>query len=89
MVKAGRRDLEFNRCMAFNLSRKHGRACARGHQRISLLVGYLIDRYAQEAGNKFRNIGVQTMELFHAHDWPGNIRDLKNVVQRSGFRAAA
>ena len=46
---------------------------------ISLLVGYLIDRYAQKAGKKIRTIDKKTMELFHAYDWPGNIRELQNV----------
>jgi len=50
---------------------------------ISLLVGYLIDRYAQKAGKKIRNIDKRTMELFHAYDWPGNIRELQNVVERA------
>src|ERR1700687_2538203 len=50
---------------------------------ISLLVGYLIDRYAQKAGKKIRNIDAKTMELFHAYDWPGNIRELQNVVERA------
>jgi formate hydrogenlyase transcriptional activator len=50
---------------------------------ISLLVGYLIDRYAQKAGKKIRNIDSKTMELFHAYDWPGNIRELQNVVERA------
>src|SRR5256884_7185602 len=50
---------------------------------ISLLVGYLIDRYAQKAGKKIRNIDKTTMELFHAYDWPGNIRELQNVVERA------
>jgi formate hydrogenlyase transcriptional activator len=50
---------------------------------ISLLVGYLIDRYAQRAGKKIRNIDKKTMELFHAYDWPGNIRELQNVVERA------
>jgi formate hydrogenlyase transcriptional activator len=50
---------------------------------ISLLVGYLIDRYAQKAGKKIRNIDKETMELFHAYDWPGNIRELQNVVERA------
>jgi formate hydrogenlyase transcriptional activator len=50
---------------------------------ISLLVGYLIDRYAQKAGKKIRNIDTKTMELFHAYDWPGNIRELQNVVERA------
>jgi formate hydrogenlyase transcriptional activator len=50
---------------------------------ISLLVGYLIDRYAQKVGRKIRNIDTKTMELFHAYDWPGNIRELQNVVERA------
>jgi formate hydrogenlyase transcriptional activator len=50
---------------------------------ISLLVGYLIDRYAQKVGKKIRNIDKKTMELFHAYDWPGNIRELQNVVERA------
>jgi formate hydrogenlyase transcriptional activator len=50
---------------------------------ISLLVGYLIDRYAHKAGKKIRNIDKKTMELFHAYDWPGNIRELQNVVERA------
>src|SRR6266436_1500945 len=50
---------------------------------ISLLVGYLIDRYAQKAGKKIRNIDKKTMDLFHAYDWPGNIRELQNVVERA------
>ena len=50
---------------------------------ISLLVGYLIDRYAQKAGKKIRKIDTKTMELLHAYDWPGNIRELQNVVERA------
>jgi len=50
---------------------------------ISLLVGYLIDRYAQKLGKKIRNIDKKTMELFHAYDWPGNVRELQNVVERA------
>jgi formate hydrogenlyase transcriptional activator len=50
---------------------------------ISLLVGYLIDRYAQKAGKKIRNIDKKTMELFLVYDWPGNIRELQNVVERA------
>jgi formate hydrogenlyase transcriptional activator len=50
---------------------------------ISLLVGYLIDRYAQRAGKKIRNIDQKTMQLFHGYDWPGNIRELQNVVERA------
>jgi len=50
---------------------------------LSLLVGYLIDRYAKKTGKKIRNIDTKTMELFRAYDWPGNIRELQNVVERA------
>jgi len=46
----------------------------------SLLVGYLIGRYAKKLG---KNIDKKTVELFHAYDWPGNIRELQNVVKRA------
>jgi hypothetical protein len=50
---------------------------------IPLLVEYLIDRYAKKAGKKFRNITKKTFELFQAYDWPGNIRELQNVIERA------
>src|SRR5258708_16936554 len=50
---------------------------------ISLLVEYLIDRYGTKAGKKFRNINKKTLELFQAYDWPGNIRELQNVIERA------
>jgi formate hydrogenlyase transcriptional activator len=50
---------------------------------ISLLVEYLIDRYAQAVGKKFRNIDKGTLELFQTYDWPGNVRELQNVIERA------
>ncbi|HBP87522.1 MAG TPA: Fis family transcriptional regulator [Nitrospiraceae bacterium] len=50
---------------------------------IPLLVEYLIERYAQKAGKKIRHIRKQTVELFQAYDWPGNIRELQNVIERA------
>jgi formate hydrogenlyase transcriptional activator len=50
---------------------------------IRLLVEYLIDRYAQKAGKKIRNISKETLDLFRTYDWPGNIRELQNVVERA------
>ena len=50
---------------------------------IPLLVGYLIDRYAQKAGKKIRNINKKTLDLFQAYEWPGNIRELQNVIERA------
>src|SRR6266404_3915274 len=50
---------------------------------IPLLLEYLIDRYAPTAGKKIRNIQRRTLELFESYDWPGNIRELQNVVERA------
>jgi formate hydrogenlyase transcriptional activator len=50
---------------------------------IPLLVEYFIGRYAAEAGKKIRNIHKETMELFQSYPWPGNLRELQNVIERS------
>jgi len=50
---------------------------------IPLLVEYLIDRYAQKAGKKIRNISKETLDRFQSYDWPGNIRELQNVIERA------
>ena len=50
---------------------------------IPLLITYLVERYAKKAGKKIRNIQKKTLELFQAYDWPGNIRELQNVIQRA------
>src|SRR5262249_18284360 len=50
---------------------------------IPLLVEYLIERFAGKAGKKIKNINKRTLELFRAYDWPGNIRELKNVIERA------
>jgi formate hydrogenlyase transcriptional activator len=50
---------------------------------VPLLVEYLIDRYGKRAGKKIRNIQKRTLDLFAAYDWPGNIRELQNIVERA------
>jgi PAS domain S-box-containing protein len=50
---------------------------------IPLLVEYLIERYAKKSGKRIRNIQKRTIELFRMYDWPGNIRELQNVVERA------
>jgi PAS domain S-box-containing protein len=50
---------------------------------ISLLVSCLVDRYAHKAGKKIRQISADTLELLQNHDWPGNIRELQNVIERA------
>jgi len=50
---------------------------------IPLLVEYLIERYAKKAGKKISHIRKKTLELFQRYDWPGNIRELQNVIERA------
>ncbi len=50
---------------------------------IPLLVEYLTERYASKAGKKIKNIHKRTLGLFQAYDWPGNIRELQNVIERA------
>jgi transcriptional regulator with GAF, ATPase, and Fis domain len=50
---------------------------------IPLLVEYFIDRYASKAGKKIRGINKATLESLKSYSWPGNIRELQNVIERS------
>jgi transcriptional regulator with GAF, ATPase, and Fis domain len=50
---------------------------------VPLLVEYLVDRYAKKAGKRIRSISKDTLSLFRSYDWPGNIRELQNVVERA------
>jgi PAS domain S-box-containing protein len=50
---------------------------------IPLLVEYLIERYAKKTGKKIRSIDKKTLRLFQDYNWPGNIRELQNVVERA------
>jgi transcriptional regulator with GAF, ATPase, and Fis domain len=50
---------------------------------VLLLAKYFIDRYATKAGKNIRNIERKTVEWLQGYDWPGNIRELQNVVERT------
>jgi formate hydrogenlyase transcriptional activator len=50
---------------------------------IPVLVEYFIDRYASIAGRRFSSIDKRTMDLLQLYPWPGNIRELQNVIERS------
>jgi formate hydrogenlyase transcriptional activator len=50
---------------------------------IPVLVEYFIDRYARKAGKSIRGINKQSLELLQSYPWPGNIRELQNVIERS------
>jgi transcriptional regulator with GAF, ATPase, and Fis domain len=50
---------------------------------IPMLVEYFVKRYAERAGKQIRIIDMNTLELCQAYPWPGNIRELQNIVERS------
>src|SRR5262247_1687337 len=50
---------------------------------IPLLVEYFVERYAKKTGKRIRHIRKKTLDLFQAYDWPGNIRELQNVIERA------
>jgi len=50
---------------------------------IPLLVEYFIDRYARKAGKNIKRVHKKTLELLQLYPWPGNIRELQNVIERS------
>jgi PAS domain S-box-containing protein len=50
---------------------------------IPMLVEYFIDRFAREAGKSFQAVNKNSLELLQSYPWPGNIRELQNVIERS------
>jgi transcriptional regulator with GAF, ATPase, and Fis domain len=50
---------------------------------IPVLVEYFIDRCARSAGKKIRGIEKKSLDLLQSYPWPGNIRELQNVIERS------
>jgi transcriptional regulator with GAF, ATPase, and Fis domain len=50
---------------------------------IPLLIEYFIDRYARKAGKRIRTVDKKTLRLLESYPWPGNIRELQNVIERS------
>ena len=55
---------------------------------ILTLVEYFVQRYAKRAGKSIRLIDKRTLDLLQAYDWPGNIRELQNVIERSVILSA-
>jgi PAS domain S-box-containing protein len=50
---------------------------------VPLLAEYFIDRYARKAGKNIRSVDKKTLQLLQAYPWPGNIRELQNIIERS------
>ena len=50
---------------------------------IPLLVEYFIDRYGRKGGKSFQAVNKRSLDLLQSYRWPGNIRELQNVIERS------
>ncbi len=50
---------------------------------IPLLVTYFLNRYARKAGRHFTAVDKKSLDRLQSYSWPGNIRELQNVIERS------
>jgi DNA-binding NtrC family response regulator len=50
---------------------------------ILMLVEHFIDLYARKEGKNIKGVNKETLELLQSYAWPGNIRELQNVIERS------
>jgi transcriptional regulator with GAF, ATPase, and Fis domain len=50
---------------------------------ISLLVRYFVNKHMTAMGKKITSISQETIQQFMSYSWPGNIRELENVVERA------
>jgi len=50
---------------------------------IALLVEHFVDRFAKRAGKRISGLARGSLELLEQYDWPGNIRELQNLVERA------
>ncbi|HTF70735.1 MAG TPA: sigma 54-interacting transcriptional regulator, partial [Edaphobacter sp.] len=50
---------------------------------IPLLVEYFIDRYGRKGGKSFQAVNKRSLDLLQSYRWPGNIRELQNVIEQS------
>jgi two-component system response regulator HydG len=52
---------------------------------ISLLAEHFLQKYAEKSQHHIRKISPQVIDLFMRYSWPGNIRELENVMQRAAI----
>jgi len=50
---------------------------------IPLLVEHFINRFSEEIGKEVSGISEKAMNILREHDWPGNIRELENTIERA------
>jgi two-component system response regulator AtoC len=50
---------------------------------IPLLVNYFVDRFNREFKKKVRHVSAAAMKTLEEYGWPGNIRELRNAIERA------
>jgi DNA-binding NtrC family response regulator len=50
---------------------------------IPVLIKHYLDLFSQEAGKNLKDIDYEAMQALLAYEWPGNIRELRNTIERS------
>jgi two-component system response regulator PilR (NtrC family) len=50
---------------------------------ITLLMNHFVQKYSTETGKKIEGITPEAMELLVSYDFPGNVRELENIIERS------
>jgi len=56
---------------------------------IPLLVEYFVDRYSRSTGKGIKRVSKKSLDLLQSYSWPGNIRELQNVIERSVILSAS
>lgn len=52
-------------------------------QDIPDLVGYFLNKFNKEFGRFIRGVDPEVMDILYGYNWPGNIRQLENVIERA------
>jgi transcriptional regulator with PAS, ATPase and Fis domain len=50
---------------------------------IPMLVHFMLDKFGMRIGKRVQGIGAKSMQRLQAYTWPGNIRELENVIERA------
>ncbi len=58
------------------------------HEDVPLLVAHFVEIYSRRMGKQIEHIPAETMSALSSYQWPGNIRELQNFIERSVILSA-